>query len=216
MKPKCPEKYRTPLRSRFDIKNYLLNRKALYSSPHQWLFAWTFHPYRADLKLENLKRRINEVGYGQELPWEDAHWWSQVPAKYTEVDEHLLRWGIEDFLDLITNSDCYNMLWSGEKIATDWYIFGEGDDRTGICLKTFNGISLETELEWSDIDYKTIKHLYRFIRQCDADFSEGNLLQIVEESAAFAFFMNVCEGLETTPKRHARWALDQSGEVDLA
>jgi hypothetical protein len=116
-----PGYYRTPLRSRNDIADYLEAIGGYYSTygrNGRSYFAFNVKCHGVRLDFERLIEVYRSGGYyGDGESWLDnPEWLDQARGNYGQVERHLFDWGVEYAARLLTDSDCYDHLCDGTKV----------------------------------------------------------------------------------------------------
>ena len=216
-----PGYYRTPLRSRSDIADYLASVGGYYSTygrTGRSYFAFNVKCHGVRLDFEHLIEVYRNGGYyGDGETWLDnPEWLEQARANYEEVERHLFDRGVEDAARLITDSDCYNHLYDGTKVEVEYAWMGRSGGYVGIAR--FEGFDFSADVgrdywhevfrgnphrsgtdNWRDwgrtfpaMDYPTLRKLYALVVMLRHDLTPETASAEVEHQAAFRFVENAC------------------------
>ena len=128
-KTTTPGYYRTPLRSRCDIADFLESVGGYYSTygrQGRSYFSFNVKCHFAQLDLEHLIEVYRNAGYyGDGETWLDnPEWLMQAQARYEEAERHLFDWGVEDASRMVTDSDGYNHLYNGTEVEVEYAWLG--------------------------------------------------------------------------------------------
>lgn len=207
--PKCPYTY--PHKSRQAKVDYITGIGG-YSSRHgRYPLEFNVAAY-ADLDFDNLWKKVLEER-GSAFPEGRPRDLFKFCAEqaYRRIKDHLWEWALEDAQSGLFDADTYTHLWDGTKVDVKLGLHGRGGKH--LCIESFDGIRLEgrspEELgewlmlqsngsdetsdkpklvrggwEW-DIAADRIDLLYRYVRQCEIDFTSANAEAEVEYQAAF-------------------------------
>ena len=220
-KLKSPSYYRTPLRSRKDIADFLASVGGYYSTygrQGRSYFAFNVKCHGVRLDFEHLVETFRNAGYyaDGETWLDNPEWIEQARAKHEEVERHLFDWGIEDADRLITDSDCYNYLFDGTKVEVEYTWMGRSGGYLGI--RRFYGFDFSKDedrdywhevfkgnphrsgtsdwIEWDraypTMDYSTLRKLYALVVMLAYDLTPEKASAEVEHHAAFRFVEGAC------------------------
>ncbi len=130
---------------------------------------------------------------------------------YAECHDHLWEWAVEDAQRTVLETDAYSMLWDGTTLDVKLGFHGRGGKH--LCIEEFEGIRLgglnpetlgellmtqngpgaesvfdaprlKKGFEWQ-IPTARVNLLYRYVRQCEIDFTSGKAGAEVEHNAAY-------------------------------
>lgn len=194
-----PDYYRTPLRSREAIVEWIIQntKQRMYDHrPHP--FCFNVKCYRVNLDFEHLLGIYRNME-GDPPFTHFAEWLEPVKARYEEVKDDLFTWGVEDARRLFTDSDGFNSLWDGTNVKAE-YSF-EGRNGGWLSLNNFDGEDFTTrDGGYDDLreclngqDYAWLRRLYQLIVMLKHAVSKAQ--EEVETQAAFNFFANACAGI---------------------
>ncbi len=231
-KMKTPSYYRTPLRSRKDIADYLASIGGYYSTYDRQgrsYFSFNVKCHGARLDFDRLIEVYRNGGYyGDGETWLDnPEWLEQARAKHEEVERHLFDWGIEDAARLITDSDCYNHLYDGTKVEVEYVWMGRSGGYLGI--RRFYGFDFSKDEDrdhwnevfkgnphrldtsgWIDWDrtfptmaYPLLRKLYALVVMLAYDLTPEKATAEVEHHAAFRFVEGACSDIPATTRSSA-------------
>lgn len=206
-KLKCPYTY--PHKSRRAKVNYITSIGG-YSDRHtRFPLEFMVGVYYADLDFDSIWSRIeksDEWEWGARKP--DLVKFC-VKDVCREFGNDLWTHAVEDACRSLTECDTYRMLWDGTPIDVEFGLYGRGGKH--LCLTSFEGIiltgmsedgleellmtqgaygyddvcdkdTLKNGWEWT-IDSKTLDKLYRYVRQCEIDFTSKKASREVEYQA---------------------------------
>jgi hypothetical protein len=223
-KTTTPGYYRTPLRSRSDIADYLAKVGGYYSTygrqGHSY-FSFNVKCSSANLDFEHLIEVYRDAGYyGDGETWLDnPEWLVQAQAKYEEAERHLFDRGVEDASRMVTDSDCYTHLYDGTKVEVEYAWMGRSSGYIGIG--EFEGFDLSKDegrdfwhevfrgnphrgctAEWLDwertfpaMSYPTLRKLYALVVMLSHDLTPEKASAEVEHHVAFQFIENLCSDI---------------------
>ena len=220
-KTTSPGYYRTPLRSRSDIADFLASVGGYYSthgSHGRSYFAFNVKCHGVRLDFGHLIETYRNVGYyGDGETWLDnPEWLEKAKAKYEEVGDKLFDWGVEAAGRLVTDSDCYSHLYNGTQVEVEYAWMGRSGGYIGIGK--FEGFDFSKEAgrdywhevfrgnphrsgscEWLDRDrtfpvmnYATLRKLYALVVTLKHDLTPQKASSEVEHHAAFRFVEGAC------------------------
>jgi hypothetical protein len=216
-----PDYYRTPLRSRQDIADYLASVGGYYSTfgrQGRSYFSFNVKCHAARLDFDHLIETFRNAGYyGDGETWLDnPEWLVQARAKHEEVDRLLFDWGAEDAAHLFTDSACYNYLFEGTTVEVEYAWMGRSGGHLGI--RRFYGFDFSNDedrdfwqevfrgnphrsgaSDWLDWDrtyptmsYQTLRKLYALVVMLRHDLTPEKASSEVKHHAAFQFVEGVC------------------------
>ena len=216
-----PGYYRTPLRSRSDIADFLASVGGYYSTHGHHgrsYFAFNVKCYDADLAFGHLIQTYRSAGYyGDGETWLDnPEWLVQALAKYEVAERHLFDWGVEDASRMVTASGCYNHLYNGTEVEVEYAWMGRSGGYIGIGR--FEGFDFSEDVsrgywdevfrgnphrggtaEWLDwdrtfptMDYPALRKLYALVVMLIHDLTPEKASSEVEHHAAFRFVEGAC------------------------
>ena len=175
-----------------------------------WLFCFNVKLYNLDLSFGNLLEVHKKSGYCENP---DATWVEGCRSEYAAVEQYLWHWGVEDAGSQFTtgragypDDDAYNMLWDGRACVTRFSFCG----RSGgwLVMSRFNGLTLTTELELEELDYRELRDLAEMVHFVSRAVEDRH--QCVETAAAFAFFENTCRDVKDRKQLEETWMKDWS------
>lgn len=138
---------------------------------------------------------------------------------HKENESCMWGWGQEDAYHSLTDDDTYRMLWDGTMVKVKLELHGRGGKH--LCITEFDGHGfsdvspedLAADLmrqtnEQNDYDEETgldklrrgwqwnwtnkeVETLYKYVRQCEVDFTQEKAAAEVEYQGAFCFFNNI-------------------------
>lgn len=220
---KKPEYYRTPLRSRKSIADFLLGVGS-YLGRDGSIFCFNVKAHGTDLSFDHLLEVFKGSGYGGGY-LENDDYLEAAREKHEEVGENRLwEYGQEGAWRLVTDSDCYNHLWDGTPVDVE---YGSAGRSSGyIVIRKFEGWNMsrtdrnywrrvfegcphaegteaydDWHLDYDDMPMDTLKKLYQLVVMLVHDFSQETAVKEIEYQAAFDFFENCCNRI---PKPDAR------------
>lgn len=207
-KHKCPPQYRAPLKKRAEIVAYLMNRRG-HSDNYDYLhFAFNVKVHSPDLSLRNLYRLWQEYNGREDDVAQRPGYRLELRRLHAAIKEDILwQWGVNDARNKINEDDTYKDLWDGTPVGATWEAQGRCSgwlclnhtDLFTISSNTHTGVYQEV---FEELPYRDLHTFYRFIVQCEADFTEEKAKAEVEHQAAFNFFANHVEH-EIDPFRSA-------------
>lgn len=209
--PKCP--YTFPHKSRKAKVDYLTDIGGYYSREGRFPLEFTVAAH-ADLDFDTLWKLVMQER-GQDFPEgsrQRALFEFAARKAYDSCKENLWEWAIEDAQRGLFEGDTYTMLWDGTKVDVKLGLHGRGGKH--LCIESFESVSLRglspeelgerlmlqespdgnesvsdlprTKWGWKwSIDGKFVDLLYRYVRQCEIDFTSDNAEKEVEYQAAY-------------------------------
>ncbi len=211
---KTPAYYVAPLRSRAQITAWLLAcSQSYYEDRARWIFAFNVKAHRLDLSFDNLLAAATAPRYSHDSAMADSIrdtdpvWLAAARELYTEHADSLFEWGREDACNTFAgrkgqhygkpDDDGFNMIWDGTPVDVEFAFFG----RSGgwLTLTHFDGHALTSEGRelgaeaLAELPFATLRKLYRFVVMLTADLARHDSAARIEEAAAWAFFVNICE-----------------------
>ena len=216
-----PGYYRTLLRSRSDIADYLASVGGYYSTyghHGRSYFAFNVKCHGVRLDFGHLIEVYRNGGYyGDGETWLDnPEWLDQARERYEGGERHLFDRGMEDAARLITDSDGYNHLYDGTTVEVEYLWMGRSGGYVGIgefedfdfskdegrdyWNEVFRGnphrSGTSDWLEWDrtfpTMDYPTLRKLYALIVMLSHDWTPEKASSEVEHHAAFQFVEGAC------------------------
>lgn len=152
-----------------------------------------------------------------ETPEDAALYYRVAKREHAESKDYLWDWGAEDAQRGVLDGDTYCMLWDGQTLDVTWEFHGrcgkhlclvayEGYDLTGmdetvlwemLMTQTLsNGeetaeyVTLRRGAEWN-LSYEFVVRMYKFMRQCEQDFTSEKASAEVEYQGAWQLFNNM-------------------------
>lgn len=211
-KPKCP--YTFPHTSRKAKVGYLTDIGGYYSRHATFPLEFNVSAAMADLDFDSLwagmleEQRYNfpDGSRKQDL--------LKFCAKkvYDKESGNFWEWAVEDAARSLQDADTYRMLWDGtETLRVKFGLYGRGGKH--LCIESFEGIKMEglnpeslgellltqtgpggeevldeyllkPHFEWQ-IPTAKLDLLYRYVRQCEIDFTPANAAKEVQYQAAW-------------------------------
>ena len=205
---KCP--YTFPHRSRKAKVDYITGIGGYYSRHERYAVEFTVGTYYAKLDAEHLVPLMEDPCVDLKDPVLAAKYIALAEEVAKENESSLWSWAIEDAQRSVMEADAYRMLWDGTQVNVELVLEGRGGKH--LCIKDLEGVSFtrsEQELEevlmnqylpdgeetweystlrkgaeWA-IKNETLDTIYRYLRQCEIDFTSAKASQEVEHQAAF-------------------------------
>jgi hypothetical protein len=155
-----------------------------------------------DLGFEDLWQHIDGAWTNEgDIP---AGFKEFAESLYPEHEDSLFDWGVEDARHCIEESDAYRMLWDGTEIDVTWEFHGrsggwlipvemEGINMGGRELEYWRAKPGTEDFDHAGIDFEDLRKIYRFLCQCQRDFTPEKAAKDVQYQAAFQFFANIVE-----------------------
>ncbi len=193
---KTPPCYVAPLKSRAAICAWLLER-ANHSRRMYGVFCY-------DVKLLNLDTSFalvlkNGVDAGHVSKTASPRYLAALAERWEETKETAFDLGTQDACEAVLDTDTNRILWNGNEVVAQWQF--EGRSGGWLVLKSFEGVDLHA-YEASELfgpenesGFNWLRRLYRFLIQCDHDFSRPETE--VEYLAADYFFANRIDDILT-------------------
>lgn len=205
---KCP--YTFPHRSRKAKVDYITGIGGYYSRHERYAVEFTVGTYYANLDPEHLIEIAEEPCVDLKDPLLRAKYLALAIEVAKEDDAHLWYWAIEDAQRGVMEADTYRMLLDDTQVSVELVLEGRGGKH--LCIKELEGVSFtrsEQELEevlmnqylpdgeetweystlrkgaeWA-IKNETLDTIYRYLRQCEIDFTSEKASKEVEYHAAY-------------------------------
>lgn len=155
-------------------------------------------------------------------PEHTAAYYQLAMRLHKQHENDIWDWGQEDAARSLNDGDWYRMLWDGTMLDVTLELHGrggkhlviadfEGNVFTGMSDdELYEGLMRQVQIngfgetwekdrlcsgyEWSDWTDKQVNTLYRYVRQCEVDFTIEKASAEVEYQGAFCFFNNIVEG----------------------
>ncbi len=207
MSSKKENPYAYPLRKKLDIIEFLCDHDD-YNDDHGCGYcplSWDVKARSLDLSLNGLisvfKDKIGLVNWrhGEDyFDASDSNFMNFLQEKYDEVESELWEWGVEGAQREVTDGDVSCIIWGSQTAErVKFGFFG----RTGghLVVTRYDGYDItggdgdDFREMLGDIDYKDLVKLYKLTVQWDKDFSGLAPGDAIERSAAWDFFVTVCE-----------------------
>jgi len=127
--------------------------------------------------------------------------------------DHLWECGQEDAVRDLQEGDTYHSLWDGTEVSVTLEMHGRCGKHLVISefeSMTLRGLSdddlrdvlmCKEDGQWF-IETKKVDLLYRYIRQCEVDFTSAKASAEVEYQGAFQFFANIVDSAWETEKQN--------------
>ncbi len=201
-KIKCPYTY--PHKSRTAMVDYLCGVGGYSSRDGRWPIEFNVGAYYADFDFD----RIWEKYSGEHIPNECkkdpaalSAYYSLAKTLHASHKDMMWGWGVEDACRSITEDDTFKTLWDGTPVDAELQLQGRGGKH--LVINKFNGFDLDHCNEdalneglskgsegwgWS---YDDVRLFYRYVRQCEVDFTPQKASDEVEFQGAFCFFANI-------------------------
>lgn len=227
---KCP--YTFPLKSRKAKVDYITDIGGYYSREGRFPIEFNVAAYSANLDFASLWDTILKSGEvssdTDKQALKDA-----AALAYKECSPYLWDWALEDAARNINETDCYRMLWDQpENLDVKLELWGRGgkhlciaefegmtlrglsEDELGEKLMHQSGdtkdgwdeVCIESRLrrgwEWT-ISNKAVDALYRYVRQCEVDFTPQKAGAEVQYQAAWHLQRVAEEKLDALTKMRA-------------
>ena len=210
-KPKCP--YTFPHKSRKAKVDYLTDIGGYHSRNGAYPLEFNVAAY-ADLDFDTLWKLLLEERQ-TEYPADTtkrALFEFAARKAYADCSAHLWEWAVEDAQRGLFDCDTYLMLWDGDKpLDVKLGLHGRGGKH--LCIEEFEGLTLRgkspedlgellmcqqgpggedvydeprlrKDFEWQ-ISSDRLDTLYRYVRQCEIDFTPDRAETEVEYQAAY-------------------------------
>lgn len=196
--PKKPDQYKTPLRTRKDISEFIIDQT------HQRSYDHAPHPLCFNVKVRGCDLSFDhllELWRNHEddpLYTHNEDWLKAARERHEETSEETLwEWGQEDACSHFTgDSDAYTHLFDGTKVDVA-YSF-EGRSGGWLSINRFEGFKLNDRdyhitsiLE--DMSFPTLRKLYQLVTMLKHDLRNPG--HEIEYQAAFNFFANACSDI---------------------
>lgn len=220
-KLKCPYTY--PLKSRKAQVDYLTDIGGYYSRHGTYPLEFNVAAY-ADLDFDTLWPLMLEECSLEFPEGTSKRSLLEYCARkaYADCSAYLWEWAVEDAQRGVLETDAYSMLWDGAALDVKLGFHGRGGKH--LCIEEFEGIRLEglnpetlgellmtqngpgaedvldaprlkKGFEWQ-IPTARVNLLYRYVRQCEIDFTYTKAEQEVEHQAAYHLLQRTREVYE--------------------
>lgn len=210
-KRECPYTY--PHKSRAAKVAYITSIGGYYADRHaRFPVEFTVGTHYADLGFDSLWPRVLETAGVQPGTRESSLLQFCAKRAYKEIEGHLWSWAQEDIARSLQEADTYRMLWGGDTtLDVKLDLYGRGGKH--LVIEEFEGVSLQgkseedlqellmeqtppygagrcdkdrllKDHEWT-VKTERLDTLYRYIRQCEIDFTSRKASDELEYAAAF-------------------------------
>lgn len=218
-KIKCPYTY--PHRSRYDKVQYIVGIGGYTDRYSAWPIEFNVAAYRTDFSFDNLWRKYYLEHTPAELahdPEACTAYYRLAKRLHGEHEDSLWGWGQEGAYRSLNDGDCYRMLWDGTMVDVKLELHGRCGKH--LVIAEFNGHKLEGLTDsylqddlmrqrrtdgyehveydilqkgnyWSSWSNEDLNLLYKYVRQCEVDFTTDKASAEVEYQGAFCFFNNI-------------------------
>ena len=217
-KIECPYTY--PHRSREAKVSYICGIGGYYSRDGRFPIEFNVAAYGVDFDFEHIWKTYYEEMTPSELkhdPDACTAYYRLARRLYEKHKDNLWEWGQEDACRSIDEDDTHRMLWDGT--AVDVTLELHGRQGKHLVLSAFEGYSfrgmspddlrdtLMTQTRpdgYSHVEYETLRTgntwdwttaevdlLYRYVRQCEIDFTPAKASAEIEYQGASCFFNNI-------------------------
>lgn len=192
-----PEYYRTPLKKKHDIINFITSRTTSRHYWHDWYqLCWNVKCYDCDLSFEHLLD-VYRDNLGEE-DLSDVPGWQDFARHQHELHENQLwEWGIEYARGYFIGdgvNDTFFMTWEGKSLDVSYGFIG----RSGGWLTindfegyTFWGAKSSCELSLMDMEYPELRDLYKLVTILCHDLRHESVRDAIEQGAAWDLFSNI-------------------------
>lgn len=234
----CPYTY--PHKSRKAKVDYITDIGGYFSRDGQYPLEFNVACYSADLDFESLFKTLLESGeVGPDVNRDDLR--AAAAAAYKEDKDNLWDWALEDACRDLHETDCYRMLWDGTMVDVKLGLYGRGgkhlclESFEGLSMRGLSPEDLEEKLMrqegytsrgsddtseegklrrgWSwDYSNEFIDKLYRYVRQCEVDFTPAKAGAEVQYQAAWHLGRVAEDALEALQQARA----DREALIDAA
>lgn len=221
MKIKCPYTY--PHKSRKAKVDYITGIGGYYSRDGRFPIEFNVCAC-ADLSFDNMWKHICEYYYVPHSPEETTLFKDACAKVHSEIEDNLWEWGQEAAArDLDPKwGDAYFMLWDGTRIDATLELHGRGGkhlviaELEGVKLRgmaeddlhdylmaqsdnwgneVVDAAKLKRGYDWN-VHSDTINLMYRYVRQCEVDFTPEKAEASVESSAAYYVYSRALDEME--------------------
>ena len=189
---KTPEQYKAPLKSRTAILGFLADR-SYYDRPFRYPLSWNVKVHSFSDEWSDIADvvRSNFVDYVDEWTPEVAEVVKSAYEGLTDEDKSTLYyWALESAQDSVRDDDGYRMLYNEEKTVAEWLFLGRSGGH--LCLSEFDGLNM-SGVDLEEIEFPTLRRLYRFVVQCDHDFRRDAVKEEMTQQYAFNFVQHHAE-----------------------
>ena len=209
-KLKCP--YTFPHKSRKAKVDYLTDIGGYHSRHDSYPLEFNVAAY-ADLDFETLWKLLLEERQSEYSEGTTSRALFEFAARkaYADCEDRLWSWALEDAQRTVLETDAYTTLWDGTSLDVKLGFHGRGGKH--LCIESFEGITLrglnpdslgellmcqngpggedvldaprlKKGFEWQ-IPGERVDLLYRYVRQCEIDFTSSKAEAEVEYQAAY-------------------------------
>lgn len=201
-KIRCPYTY--PHKSRSAMIDYITGIGGYSSRDGYWPIEFNVATYHADFSFDHIWEKyhaehISDATRNHPPSW--AAYYRLAQKLYEEHKDYLWEWGQEDAYRSLKDSDTYKMLWDGTAVGAELELHGRGGKHLVIAM--FNGYdfnrcstdNLKQSLRFGEdgcaMPMNDLRLLYKYVRQCEVDFTPEKASAEVEYQGAFCFFANI-------------------------
>ncbi len=204
--------YTFPHKSRKAKVDYLTDIGGYYSRDGSYPLEFNVAAY-ADLDFDTLWKLLLQERQTEYPEGTTARALFEFAARkaYADCSEHLWSWAVEDAQRNLFEGDAYTTLWDGTSLDVKFGLYGRSGKH--LCIESFEGITLrglnpdslgellmcqngpggedvldsprlKKGFEWQ-IPGERVDLLYRYVRQCEIDFTSSKAEAEVEYQAAY-------------------------------
>lgn len=163
--------------------------------------CWNVKAHSVDMSFINLKVRMGETGE-QDL-MNDSIFMEAACELFGDYEHHLWEWGVEgarrnfvgDSNEGIPDDEAYSTNYEGESMDVRYSFGGRSGGWLFPCY--WQGFVLEHGF-WDEMNYAQLQKYYRFIWEINYFVRNMNVARVIEQEAAYTFFMNVCRDCPRT------------------
>ena len=201
-----------PHKTRQARVDYICRIGGYFNRDGRWPIEFNVAADRCDFDFEHIWEK-----YSKEFVPEECK--DLARQKYEECRDDLWQWGLEEAVRSLHDDDGYRMLRDGTELEVTLELQGRGGKH--LVITKFEGRSLcriEEDLLRHDMMYQylpsgegtsefptlrkgatwdwsahEVELLYKYVRQCESDFTPATARAEVEYQGAFQFFANIVE-----------------------
>ena len=213
--PACP--YTFPHKSRVAKVDYICGIGGYYSRDGRFPIEFNVAADSCNFDFDHIWEKYNEEMTPDALKHDTEActlYYRLAKRLHGEHEQYMWEWGQEDAVSGLQEGDAYRSLWDGTEVSVTLELHGrcgkhliiaefENTPLRGLSEDDLRELLMEKEGgEGWTISTKKVDLLYRYVRQCEVDFTPAKASEEVECQGAFCFFANIVEPKWETEKKN--------------